>query len=105
MTDMPALDSFYGRVQELSMVQHWIQDDFSCTTAILGGGGAGKTALAVQAVAQVKDSFEYIFWRSLQNASSGTRPQRVCPLSFRSTALKHARRDRRSNSSPLTLPA
>lgn len=68
--DMPVLDSFYGRVQELSMLQHWIQDDFSRIIAILGGGGVGKTALAAQAVAQVKDSFEYIFWRSFQNAPS-----------------------------------
>ena len=45
MIDMPVLDSFYGRVQELSMVQHWIQDDFSRIIIILGGGGASAGAV------------------------------------------------------------
>lgn len=68
VADVPDPGSFYGRVQELSLLQHWIQDDLSRIITILGGGGVGKTALAAQALAQAKGSFEYVFWRSLQNA-------------------------------------
>jgi transcriptional regulator with XRE-family HTH domain len=35
--EMPVLDYFYGRVQELSMLQQWIWDDFSRIITISGG--------------------------------------------------------------------
>ncbi len=36
--------------------------------AILGMGGVGKTSLAAKLVEQIKDEFEYVFWRELKNA-------------------------------------
>ena len=38
--------------------------------AILGIGGVGKTTFATMVARGVKDTFEYVFWRSLQNVPS-----------------------------------
>lgn len=36
--------------------------------ALLGIGGVGKSSLAAKLTDQIKDEFEYVFWRTLQNA-------------------------------------
>jgi len=66
--EVPDITNFYGREQECIQVEQWIVTDRCRIVAILGMGGVGKTALAARITQQVKDSFDYIFWRSLQNA-------------------------------------
>lgn len=66
--EVPDITNFYGREQECTQVEQWITADRCRVVAILGMGGVGKTALAARIAQQVKDSFDYIFWRSLQNA-------------------------------------
>ena len=68
--EMPRINAFYGREHEQQSLKQWILDERCQIIAVVGIGGIGKTALAATVVEQIKDSFEYIFWRSLQNAPS-----------------------------------
>jgi len=65
--DAPLGEVFYGRHQELDQLSQWIDDDRCRVVAILGIGGIGKTTLCAKVAERVKSSFDYIFWRSLQN--------------------------------------
>ncbi|MFL5696796.1 MAG: NB-ARC domain-containing protein [Ktedonobacteraceae bacterium] len=68
--EAPHIDSFYGRQKELTEVEQWIMGDHCRVIAVLGIGGVGKTTFATMLAEQVKNSFDYVFWRSLQNAPS-----------------------------------
>jgi WD40 repeat protein len=59
---------FYGRTTELETLSEWIVRDRCCLVALLGMGGMGKTALSVKLAEQLQGEFEYVIWRSLQNA-------------------------------------
>ena len=66
--EAPSVQIFYGREKELAEQERWIAGDRCRMVAVLGIGGIGKTALVKKSTEQMKDTFEYIFWRSLQNA-------------------------------------
>jgi WD40 repeat protein/transcriptional regulator with XRE-family HTH domain len=66
--EAPIVATFYGRENELQELQQWITEHRYQVIALLGLGGIGKTAIAALLVEKLKGSFEYIFWRSLQNA-------------------------------------
>jgi WD40 repeat protein len=66
--DTPDIDRMYGRDKDLTTLKQWIVDDGCRVAAILGPGGIGKTSVAVKLMEEVKDTFTYVFWRSLQNA-------------------------------------
>ncbi len=66
--EAPSIGQLYGREEDLTKLKQWVVRDCCRTIAVLGMGGIGKTSLVATFVDQVKNSFEYIFWRSLQNA-------------------------------------
>src|SRR5579885_1187500 len=68
--EAPNIEQFYGRTQELELLKEWIERDRCQIVALLGMSGVGKTTLASTLVQQISTDFEYVFWRSLQNAPS-----------------------------------
>jgi WD40 repeat protein len=68
--EAPRAGIFYGREKELAELKHWIIDDHCQMVAVLGIGGIGKSSLTSNLTVQMKGEFEYVFWRSLQNAPS-----------------------------------
>ncbi len=66
--EAPDIRTFYGRQHTLDELEQWIMGDGCRMVLIQGMGGTGKTALTMMLAAQISDTFEYIFWRSLQSA-------------------------------------
>lgn len=66
------VDTFWGREEEIFKLEQWIVGDSShqrCRlVAVLGMGGIGKTVLAAQVAKKVQKNFDYLIWRSLNNA-------------------------------------
>ena len=77
--EAPEVSVFYGRTDELNILEQWVLHDRCRLIAILGIGGVGKTSLAVKLgmggigkstlslklAQQIQGEFEYIIWRSL----------------------------------------
>jgi hypothetical protein len=58
---------FWGRTEELTILDKWIVDRGSRLVVISGMGGIGKTALAMKLARQIQPQFKYLVWRSLRN--------------------------------------
>lgn len=59
---------FYGRTDELTKLQQWVEQDKCRLVALLGIGGVGKTALSVKLAQLAQEGFEFVIWRSLRDA-------------------------------------
>lgn len=59
---------FYNRVQELETLETWISSNSTRAIGIFGLGGIGKTSLSVKLAQQLQSQFEFVIWRSLQQA-------------------------------------
>ncbi len=66
-SEAPAVEHIYGRSSDLAEVGRWLIQDRCRLIALLGLGGIGKSAFALALAQEFKDSFDFIFWRSLQN--------------------------------------
>lgn len=65
--EAPSIEDFLGRTRELSELEQWIVGDRSRLIGVLGMGGIGKTTFATTIAKRVQDSFDLLFWRSLQH--------------------------------------
>jgi hypothetical protein len=59
---------FYNRLQELETLETWISDNSTRAIGIFGLGGIGKTSLSVKLAQQIQSQFQFVIWRSLQQA-------------------------------------
>ena len=64
----PIFASLYGREQELIQLSHWVLEERCRVVSILGAGGIGKTAFAINFMYTVSSHFEVVIWRSLRDA-------------------------------------
>ncbi|MGB5634395.1 MAG: NB-ARC domain-containing protein, partial [Waterburya sp.] len=60
--------SFYGRTEELSILESWLLKERCRIVTILGMGGMGKTCLSVRLAKQVQERYDLLMWCSLRDA-------------------------------------
>jgi len=70
----PAAAQFQGRSQELETLEQWIEEESCQLVALVGTAGIGKTALSVKLAERLRDRFEWVVWRSLDEAITGHEP-------------------------------
>jgi NB-ARC domain/WD domain, G-beta repeat len=58
----------YGRVEEINTLEQWLVSEQCRIVGIYGTGGIGKTVIARAICDKVRSSYEFIIWRSLQDA-------------------------------------
>ncbi|WP_126594397.1 NACHT and WD40 repeat domain-containing protein [Dictyobacter aurantiacus] len=68
MGEAPHVENFYGRMDEIKKIKHWIVDEHCRLVSIIGMGGIGKTSLVAKLIDQEQQTFSKIFWRRLLNA-------------------------------------
>ena len=67
------VSSFYGRTDELELLQRWVLQDQCRSISLLGIGGIGKTSLSVrlaEEIVAVVTPIQFVVWRTLRNAPS-----------------------------------
>jgi predicted transcriptional regulator len=69
-SEVPEINTFYGRTQELAMLKQWLVNDSCRLVTVVGMGGIGKTTLCVHSIHQIQDEFEFVIWRDLRSAPS-----------------------------------
>lgn len=65
--DAPAIPAFYGREWEMKLLTGWVVAERCRVISVLGLGGVGKSALAVNLMYLLAEHFEVVIWRSLHN--------------------------------------
>ena len=66
--EAPDVSVFYGRSEELQVLNHWVLTDRCRLVGIFAMGGMGKTTLAVKLAQQLQPQFEGVIWRSIRHA-------------------------------------
>ena len=65
LVQAPDIPIFYGRKQELAILEQWIIQDKYRLINIFGFAGVGKTKLSLELTRQISGEFKYIIWRNL----------------------------------------
>lgn len=58
---------FYGRAEELAILEQWALQQNCRLIAILGMGGIGKTSLSIKLAQNIQSNFDFVIWRTLRN--------------------------------------
>ncbi len=66
--EIPDTSIFYGRREELNILNQWILNDGCRLIALIGIGGIGKTSLCAKITQTLNQDFERTIWFSLRNA-------------------------------------
>ncbi|AFY57183.1 NB-ARC domain-containing protein [Rivularia sp. PCC 7116] len=69
-SNIPDISNFYGRSEELRLLENKIILDRAKVVALFGMLGVGKTATAIKFAHTVKHRFEFVIWKSLRQAST-----------------------------------
>ncbi|MEO1429948.1 MAG: NB-ARC domain-containing protein [Cyanobacteria bacterium J06633_8] len=69
-SNIPDIPNFYGRTEELRLLENKIILDRAKVVALFGMLGVGKTATAIKFAHTVKHRFEFVIWKSLRQAST-----------------------------------
>ena len=64
----PRIPVFYGRKEELTVLEESIITDACKVVVVYGLGGIGKTALSLKVAKHIRGQFEVVFWRPLRDA-------------------------------------
>ncbi|KAL5331173.1 hypothetical protein ACEPPN_000702 [Leptodophora sp. 'Broadleaf-Isolate-01'] len=71
LSDVPAIEHFVAREDELSKIHRTLKGDGSRRTVVLHGlGGIGKTQLTVAYAKRHKDDYSAIFWLNIKDKDS-----------------------------------
>ncbi|MDY7004334.1 MAG: NB-ARC domain-containing protein [Cyanobacteriota bacterium] len=70
LSEAPDLYTLCDRDTELTTLKQWINENHTRIITILGLTGIGKSVLALQLIPQIKDKFDYIIWRNIDNYST-----------------------------------
>lgn len=70
LSEAPDLYSLCDRDTELTTLKQWINENHTRIITILGLTGIDKSVLALQLIPQIKDKFDYIIWRNIDNYST-----------------------------------
>ncbi|MGB3509918.1 MAG: ATPase, partial [Microcoleaceae cyanobacterium] len=67
LSEAPDLYSLCDRHTEITTLKQWINKNHTRIITILGLTGIGKSVLALQLIPQIKNKFDYIIWRNIDN--------------------------------------
>lgn len=65
LDEVPDAEPFYGRGEELDILETWIVKERCRVAMVLGMAGMGKTSLSAQLVDRIQSHFDGVIWRSL----------------------------------------
>lgn len=68
--EIPNVPGFVGRQNALEHLVNWVAHENCRVIAVFGFGGIGKTSLVAKFAQEARDQFEFVYWRSMQNAPS-----------------------------------
>jgi hypothetical protein len=90
--EAPNIEGFYGRNEELSKLENWLNNGCKLIN-IVGIGGIGKTSLVLAIADRMQSQFDCLIWKSLYNTPSLTYLIDNLLISFNQSAVNNIQKD------------